>query len=68
MTDEQLKIRKNANGYNNPYIQRLDKLNQNYKYKENNNVKINIVGIYVAIVLIMMFIVFIGVMCYLNNR
>ena len=40
MTEDQLKRKKELNGYNNPYMQRLNELNKNkYKLEKNEEPK-----------------------------
>lgn len=68
MTQEQMKMRKEFNGYNNPYVQRLNKLNQNFKYKESNNGKNNSMESAIFITLILVIVIIIAVIIFINNR
>ena len=60
MSEEQLKRRKELNGYNNPYMQRLNKLNEErlkYKIEENEeHINIGAIIVIIAIVLIVILI------------
>ena len=68
MSNEQMKMRKEINGYNNPYVQRLNKLNENFKYKEPNNGKNNIMESAIFITIILMIVTIIAVIIFINNR
>ena len=58
LSDEQLTMRKEMNGYKNPYMQRLEKLNEDklkYNLKENEE-PINIKAIIYIIIILLLFI------------
>ena len=63
MSNEQLKIKKDINGYNNPYVQRLNELNKK-EYETNNKVNNSIRGIAIIIITLLVLIVIV----ILNNR
>jgi uncharacterized membrane protein YvbJ len=68
MTDDQLKMRKSYNGYNNPYIKRLNDINKNREYSNNNNVETSSIGAALLIVLILIIVTIIAVIIFINNR
>lgn len=69
MTEEQMKTKKEINGYNNPYMQRLNEINKDSsKYKLNQNEKnINISAILMIMVVLVIIIVF-AIILYFQNR
>ena len=71
MTNDQLKMRKELNGFNNQYMQRLnklgeDKLKYNLVENEENNSS-NIKAIVIITIIIVVFIL-IALLLYLSNR
>ena len=66
MDSEQLKLKKDINGYDNPYVNRLNELNKKEyrkEHKENNS----IMGI--AIILgVMLFIIIMAIIVFVSNR
>ena len=68
MTEEQLKRRKELNGYNNRYIERLNKLNEDkIKYKLEENEEPKNIGSSFIIVLIIIIVTIIGVIIYMSR-
>lgn len=68
MTPDQLKMRKDFNGYNNPYVERLNKLNQNMLYKKSENEETSNIGAALLIVFIIIIVTIIAVIIFFNNR
>ena len=66
ISNEQQKIKKDMNGYNNPYVQRLNELNKK-EYETNNKANNNIKGIVIIIGTILL-ISLIAIVILLNNR
>lgn len=68
MTEEQQKKRKELNGYNSPYMERLNKLN---KEKEENKLfeseQINNVGGYILIVVVLIILTIICVSIFMSR-
>lgn len=68
MTDDQLKRRKELNGYNNPYMQRLNKLGEErIKNKLYDNEQTKNIGAYIIIVAILIAITIIAVFTYMSR-
>src|SRR5574344_46831 len=67
MDKDQLKLKKEINGYNNPYMQRLNKLNANMEYKLNKNNDTKSKGI-VYIIMALLIIIILAIIIYINNR
>lgn len=68
MTDDQLKRRKELNGYNNPYMQRLNKLGEErIKNKLYDNEQTKNIGAYIIIVAILIAITIIAVFIYMSR-
>ena len=68
MTDEQLKIRKELNGYNNPYMQRLNKLNEDkIKHKLYDNEQTKSIKETLIIVAIILCVIIIGIILTLSR-
>lgn len=68
MTDDQLKVRKELNGYNNPYMQRLNKLNEDkIKNKLYESEQIKNVGGYILIVAALIIVTIICVIIFMSR-
>ena len=68
MTNEQLKRRKELNGYNNPYMERLNKLNEEkIKNKLYDNEQPKNVGGYLLITIVVIVIIIICIFIF-NSR
>lgn len=68
MSDEQLKRRKELNGYNNPYMERLNKLNEDkIKNKLYENEQTKNIGGYILIVSILIIVTIIAVVIYMSR-
>ena len=68
MTDEQLKRRKELNGYNNPYMERLNKLNEEkIKNKLYEKEQIKNIGGYILIVAVLIIVTIICVVIYMSR-
>ena len=57
MTEDQLKRRKEINGVNNPYMQRLNELNKNKHKLEKNEEHINIKPILIVIAILLLILI-----------
>ena len=69
MTDDQMKRRKELNGYNNPYMQRLNEIRKNnLKYKLEQNDDTNINGAVIFILLGLLIVIIIAVIMYFYSR
>lgn len=68
MDEEQLKNRKEMNGYNNPYMQRLNKLNEEkIKNKLFESEQIKNIGGYIFIVIVLIVLTIICVTIFMNR-
>lgn len=67
LTPDQMQERKEYNGYNNPYAQRLDELNKKYNYKVEKNSDNKTIGISIGIVAILILITVIAVVIFINR-
>lgn len=68
MTNEQLKRRKELNGYNNPYMERLNKLNEEkIKNKLYEKEQIKNIGGYILIVAVLIIVTIICVVIYMGR-
>ena len=68
MTDDQLKRRKEINGYNNPYMERLNKLNEEkIKNKLYESEQIKNIGGYILIVAALIIVTVICVIIYMSR-
>lgn len=68
MTNDQLKVRKELNGYNNPYMQRLNKLNEDkIKNKLYESEQIKNVGGYILIVAALIIVTIICVIIFMSR-
>lgn len=68
MTNDQLKVRKELNGYNNPYMQRLNKLNEDkIKNKLYESEQIKNVGGYILIVTALIIVTIICVIIFMSR-
>ncbi len=69
MSEEQLKRRKQINGYNNPYMERLNELN---KKKIDDNIeeqkKVNTIKADLIILGIVIIIIILAIIIYMKNR
>ena len=68
MTEDQLKRRKELNGYNNPYMERLNKLNEEkIKNKLYENEQVKNIGSYILLFIVIIIVILICVIIY-NSR
>ena len=68
MSDDQLKRRREINGYNNPYMERLNKLNEEkVKNKLFENEQTKNIGGYIIIVGILIVVTIIAVIIYMSR-
>ena len=69
MSSEQMKRRKEINGYNNPYMQKLNKINKDsYKYKLDKNENTSNIGAMIFIVVVIIFVTVVALIIYLSER
>ena len=62
MDFEQMKLRKEINGYNNPYVNRLNELNKK-EYRKEGKVNTNFKGI-ATILIILLIVILVAVIIY----
>lgn len=68
MTEEQLKRRKELNGYNNPYMQRLNKINEDrIKHKLYENVQTKSIKEMLIIVAIVLCVIIIAIILTMSR-
>ena len=66
MDSDQLRLKKDMNGYNNPYVSRLNELNKK-EYRKEHNENNSIIGI--AVILgFLLFIICMAIVVFINNR
>ena len=68
MDEDQLKRRKELNGYNNPYMNRLNKLNEDkIKNKLYESEQIKNIGGYILIVIVLIIVTILCVVIFMNR-